>query len=276
LNFSELDPAPPLQSADGVRVLVTGASSGIGLAMARALVAAGATVAVGSRDQARAETAAASLPRTAGRAFGIAIDVRNERSVAEGVAAAIDQAGGIDVLVNNAGLGMRTVNPDFMSSPKPFWTVSPNLFSDLIATNLTGYFLTARAVVPHFLERAGGRIVNISMNHETMRRAGFIPYGPSRAGAESLSRIMAADLRSSGITVNMLLPGGATLTGMIPEGLDEERRTHLLDPAVMGPPICWLCSPAAEGVTDQRIVATEFDSWLAARTSGPDPDTTTG
>ena len=259
--------APSASRADGVRVLITGATSGLGLAMARALVAAGATVVVGSRDRGRAERGAASLPGGSSKAMGLAMDVRDQRSIAQAIADVIGRIGGIDVLVNNAGLGMRTVNPAFMSSPRPFWEVSPDAFSAVIATNLTGYFLCARAVVPHFLERGGGRIVNISMNHETMRRPGFIPYGPSRAGAESLSRIMAADLEPVGVTVNMLLPGGATLTGMIPEDLDSERRSHLLDPAIMGPPICWLCSPAAAGVTDERLVATEFDSWLAARSA---------
>ena len=85
-----------------------------------------------------------------------------------------------------------------------------------MATNLTGYFLVARAVVPRLLE-TGGRVVNISMNHSTMNRKGFVPYGPARAGAEALHRIMAADLAGTGVTVNILLPGGATATGMIPD-----------------------------------------------------------
>ena len=103
----------------------------------------------------------------------------------------------------------------------------------MIATNLTGYFLVAREVTPRMLEAGGGRIVNVSMNHATMTRAGFVPYGPSRAGAESLSRIMAADLRGTPVTVNMLLPGGATRTGMVPPaaaaGLPD-----LLEPEIMG------------------------------------------
>jgi gluconate 5-dehydrogenase len=115
------------------------------------------------------------------------------------------------------------------------------------------------------LEAGHGRIVNISMNHATMTRAGFVPYGPSRAGAESLSRIMAADLRDTGITVNMLLPGGATRTGMVPD--EAAQRGGLLEPEIMGPPITWLASAAAEGVTDERIVATEFPGWLKARQS---------
>ena len=106
------------------------------------------------------------------------------------------------------------------------------------------------------------------MNHATMTRAGFVPYGPSRAGAESLSRIMAADLRGTPVTVNMLLPGGATRTGMVPDGPAAGLR-NLLEPEVMGPPIAWLASAEAAGVTGERIVAAEFGQWLAAG-SGPD------
>ena len=90
-----------------------------------------------------------------------------------------------------------------------------------------------------------------------------MPYGPSRAGAEALSRIMAADLRGTGVSVNMLLPGGATRTGMVPEGGAPGR--SLLDPAIMGPPIVWLASPDADGVHDERLVATEFGDWLRHR-----------
>jgi NAD(P)-dependent dehydrogenase (short-subunit alcohol dehydrogenase family) len=250
--------------ADGVRVLITGGTSGLGAGMAAALLAAGASVVLTGRDADRAEIAAGELgAQQAGSAVGIGMDVRDEDDVARGVDRAMDALGGLDVLVNNAGIGMRTVNPRFLSEPQPFWAVSPDGFRDLVETNLTGYFLVSRAVVPRLLEAGGGRVVNVSMNHETMVRKGFVPYGPARAGAEALSRIMAADLEGSGVTVNVLLPGGATATGMIPEEFPPDLRAHLLDPAVMGPPIRWLCSPAAEGVHDQRIVATEFEQWRA-------------
>ncbi len=246
--------------AHGVRVLITGGTTGLGAAMATALLDAAATVAVTSRDAARAEAAARKLGRGA---IGIGMDVRNEDAVERGVDQAFARLGGLDVLVNNAGIGMRTVNPRFITEPQPFWMVSPEGFRDVVATNLSGYFLVARAVVPRLLAAGGGRVVNVSMNHATMNRKGFVPYGPARAGAEALSRVMAADLAGSTVTVNLLLPGGATLTGMIPEDLPEEMLSRLLPASVMADPIRWLCSPAAAGVHDQRIVASEFASWLA-------------
>jgi len=247
------------ERADGVRVLVTGGTSGLGAAMAGALLDAGARVAVTSRDADRARAAAGRL---GAGAVGIGMDVRDADDVDRGVDAAFEALGGLDVLVNNAGIGMRTVNPRFLTDPQPFWAVPPAGFRDVVETNLTGYFLVAAAVVPRLLAAGGGRVVNVSMNHSTMNRAGFVPYGPARAGAEALSRIMAADLAGSPVTVNIVLPGGATATGMIPEGADP---AALLPAGVMAAPIRWLCSPAAAGVHDQRIVATEFPGWLAAR-----------
>jgi NAD(P)-dependent dehydrogenase (short-subunit alcohol dehydrogenase family) len=243
--------------------LVTGGTSGLGLAMAQALAGAGLRVAVTGRSGERAAAAAGRLPG----AFGIAMDVRDEESVASAIAEAWSRLDGVDLLVNNAGIGMRTVNSRFMTEPRGFWTVPPDGFRDVIATNLTGYFLVARSITPRMLDAGGGRIVNVSMNHATMTRAGFVPYGPSRAGAESLSRIMAADLRGTPVTVNMLLPGGATRTGMVPDPGEGAPHTHLnlLEPEIMGPPIAWLASAEASGVTDERVVATEFDQWLSDR-----------
>jgi NAD(P)-dependent dehydrogenase (short-subunit alcohol dehydrogenase family) len=239
----------------GIRVLVTGGTAGLGRAMAVALVEAGATVALTSRDRERAQSAAAAV---GDRARGMALDIRDSASVDAAVAEAWDDLGGLDLLVNNAGIGMRTVNPRFLSDPRPFWEVPPEGFRDVVDTKLAGSFLVARAVVPRMLEAGGGRVVTISMNHATMTRRGFVPYGPAGAGLEALARVMAADLAGTPVTANMLLPGGATDSGMIPEDTPPEARARLLDPAIMGPPIVWLASPAAAGVHDQRIVATEW------------------
>jgi NAD(P)-dependent dehydrogenase (short-subunit alcohol dehydrogenase family) len=247
-----------------MRVLVTGGTSGLGLAMASALAAAGASVAVTGRSAARAAGVAAELPG----AVGIELDVRDESSVAWAVDQASSRLGGIDMLVNNAGIGMRTVNPRFMTHPQGFWEVPGDGFRAVIETNLIGYFLVAREVTPRMLAAGRGRIVNISVNQETMRRAGFVPYGPSRAGSESLSRIMAADLRETGVRVNLLLPGGATLSGMVPPDAVSQG-LRFLEPEVMGPPIVWLASDEAADVHDERIVAAEFEQWLRDRKAAP-------
>jgi gluconate 5-dehydrogenase len=153
------------------------------------------------------------------------------------------------------------VNPRFLTDPQPFHAVPPAGFRDILETKVTGCFLVAREIVPRMLDTdAGGRVVNISMNHETMVRRGFVPYGPAGAGVEALSRVMAADLEGTNVTVNLLLPGGATHTGLIPDDVPQHVRDGLLDPAIMGPPIVWLASPAAAGVHDERIVATRFES----------------
>jgi len=252
---------------DGVRVLVTGGTSGLGRAMAEAVAAAGANVVITGRHGQRTVAAAREIGASGGAATGIAADVRQPSSVAACADAVFERLGGLDVLVNNAGLGMRTVNPRFLTSPQPFWEVTPEGFADLMLVNVTGYFLMARAIVPRMVAAGRGKVVNIAISHATMRRAGFVPYGPSRAATESLSRIMAADCAGTGITVNMLLPGGATATGMIPAGIPAGTRAALLDPSVMAEPIRWLCSPASDGVHDERIVATEFADWLRGRTA---------
>lgn len=251
----------------GKRALITGASSGLGLAMAEALAEAGATVILTARSAEKLDTAVASLVRRQLDAHAQVMDVRDEQSIAAAVDEVRRRWGGLDLLINNAGIGMRTVNPDFLSEPQPFYKVSAAGFRDLIDTNLTGYFLVTKAFVVLFLEQGRGKIVNITMNHATMRRKGFVPYGPSRAGTDSLSLIMAEDLREANIQVNMLLPGGATETGMIPEEHKETIKAQfgLLSPAVMADPIVFLASKASDGLTGERIVASEFAEWLRQR-----------
>jgi gluconate 5-dehydrogenase len=260
-----------MSDVKGVRVLVSGGTSGLGYAMCAELVAGGAQVVLTGRDGARTAAAAEQLAGSgAGRAVGVAMDVRDERSVADGIAAAWEVLGGLDVLVNNAGIGMRTVNRRFMTHPQPFWAVDPDQFRDLFTTNVTGYFLLARAVAPAMIEAGKGKIINVSVSESTTRRVGFIPYGPSRAATDALSHVMAADLAGTGVTVNLLAPGGATATGMIPDDIAEDARSGLLDPAIMGPPIRWLASADSDGITDYRVVATDFAKGVRPKPATPE------
>lgn len=250
-------------------ILITGATSGLGYAMAEALLAEGATVAIASRSDEKLDQAVKQLKKVSDRVVKILLDVRYEQSVASAVAWVVAEWGQLDVLINNAGIGMKTVNPRFMTTPQPFFEIEPDRFRDLMDTNFMGYFLVSRGFAPLMVQQGRGRIINISMNYETMKRRGFIPYGPSRAAVESLSIIMAEDLKPYGITVNRLLPGGATATGMIPD--EKEIRTeisermNLLPPSIMAKPVIFLCSDEAEGITGERIVAIDFDAWLMGR-----------
>ena len=254
---------------EGKHILITGATSGLGYAMAQALLAEGATVAVASRSAEKLDRAAAQLRAVSERVVRVLLDVRSDASVAQAAEWVGAHWGRLDVLINNAGIGMRTINPQALTRSQPFFEVDPARFRDLMDTNFTGYFLVSRAFAPMMVRQGRGRIINITMNFETMKRRGFVPYGPSRAAVESLSLIMAEDLKPYGITVNRLLPGGAADTGMIPDDpalrAEITARTKLLDPAIMGKPVVFLCSDQAEGLTGERVVAVEFDAWLAAR-----------
>ncbi len=238
--------------------LVTGGGRGIGEAIAEAFAREGAAVVVtAARERAEIEEVASKIGGTA-----LLADVSREEEVRSAVDSVLVTYGRIDILVNNAARGMRFVNERFMTEPKPFWEADPESWRMVIDTNVSGVFLMTRAVVPHMLAQGSGRIINITINQETMRRKGFSPYGPSKAALEAMSSIWAQELEGTGVTLNLLLPGGATNTGMIPDSLPESRRRELIDPAVMGPPAVYLASEEASGVNGQRIVAVE---WMKSR-----------
>lgn len=242
---------------EGHVAVVTGGGRGLGRAMVLGLTAAGArVVSTASREVTELEAVAREAGN--GRVLPIVADVAREEDCARVVAMARDRFGRLDILVNNAGRGMKFVSERFLTEPTRFWETDPDVWRMVIETNVNGPFLMARAAVPLMIDAGRGRIVNISMNHATMRRRGFSPYGPSKAALESETIIWAQDLDGSGVTVNALLPGGATATGMIPDGLPDEARTDLLDPGIVVPPLLWLASDASDGVTGRRIDASRW------------------
>jgi 3-oxoacyl-[acyl-carrier protein] reductase len=245
-------------SLKGRVAIVTGGGRGLGRAMSTGLARAGACVVItAARGRDEIEQVAAELRAECGeeRILAVAADVTRMADCERVVAAALERWQRVDILVNNAGRGMKFVSEHFFTEPTRFWEVDPDVWRMIIDTNVNGPFLMARAVVPHMLAAGWGRIINISMNHETMRRRGFSPYGPSKAALESETIIWAQDLGGTGVTVNALLPGGATRTGMIPAGMDEQTRAQLLDPGIIVAPLLWLASPAADGVTGRRVNA---------------------
>lgn len=249
----------------GKTAIVTGAGRGLGRSMALGLARVGANVVLtAARNRREIDLVAEEVAKnSAGSAIRpLLADVTSEEDCRRVVSEAVREFGGVHILVNNAGRGMRFVSEKFFDTPTKFWETEPAAWRMIVDTNVNGPFLMARAAVPQMRKQRWGRIVNISINHETMRRPGFSPYGPSKAALESETIIWAQDLAGTGVTVNALLPGGATDTGMVPQDIPPHLREKLLHPDIMIPPLLWLVSEAAGGVTGSRFAANLWDAAL--------------
>jgi NAD(P)-dependent dehydrogenase (short-subunit alcohol dehydrogenase family) len=263
----------------GKTAIVTGAGRGLGRSMALGLARAGVNVVItAARHRSEIDQVAqegAKIP-SAGAIRPMIADVANEEDAERVVSEALREFGGLHILVNNAGRGMRFVSEKFFDTPTKFWETDPAVWKMIVDTNVNGPFLMARAAAPHMMKQRWGRIINISINHETMRRPGFSPYGPSKAALESETIIWAQDLASTGVTVNALLPGGATDTGMVPQDIPAHLREKLLHPDIMIPPLLWLVSEAANSVTGSRFVANLWDAALPPEQAAEKSRTTAG
>jgi NAD(P)-dependent dehydrogenase (short-subunit alcohol dehydrogenase family) len=249
---------------DGKVAIVTGGGRGIGRAIAQGYACEGARVVV---TAARKKEQIDSFAEQWGAEIALAIlaDVTDPSDCAHVVEETLRRFGQIDVLVNNAGRGMLFVSPNFLTQPTRFWEVDPAIWRMVIDTNVNGPFLMVRAVVPHMLLRRTGAIINVTMNYETMKRQGFSPYGPSKAALESETIIWAKDLEGTGVTVNEVLPGGATATGMILPQAPEEIRHTLLPAEIIVPPAVYLASDDGRQITGRRFVAKD---WIPERPDG--------
>ena len=243
--------------------IVTGAAGGIGRALVEGLLGAGIRVAAvdRTRDGLNAPTAAAREQGREANLLTIETDLSRDGAVPDIVQQARGRFGAIDVLVNNAGIGQATLRPGNWQQPLRFWDITADQWRQFVAVHTTAPLLLAQAVVPEMTERKWGRIVNVTTSLGTMIRSGSPTYGPSKAALEAFSAIMSKDLDGSGVTVNVLVPGGVTNTPMVPleAGFD---RQDMIQPEVMAPPLVWLVSDAAGGVTGRRFLAVHWDAAL--------------
>ena len=250
----------PLQ---GKIAMVTGAGSNIGLgqSMTLALVRAGARVAMVDIDEDALMTTANDMREIAGddAVMTLVGDVSSAESTSSMVEQAIDRMGGVDILINNAGTNpWRSGLGSGMAAN--FWEVSPEAWNRVISVNFTGPFLMARAVVEHMIDRGWGRIIGVTTSMDTMYRERGSPYGPSKAGHEAFIATIAQELEGTGVTANVLVPGGMANTNLIAPGGPSP--DDMINPVVMQAPVVWLASEASNGINGRRFIAFNWDETL--------------
>ena len=235
---------------DGKLALVTGASRGIGRAIAQALAAEGASVVLGARDEARLQEVVAAITASGGKAEALALDVARAESVAAGFEKLLAAHGRLDHLVNNAGITRDTL----------LLRMKPEQWSEVLDTNLTGAFLCTQAALRPMLKQRAGRIVNITSVVGLTGNAGQANYAASKAGLIGFTKAVAREVASRNITVNAVAPGfiETDMTAAMTDKAKESMAAAIPlgrvgSPQDVAGAVCFLVSDAAAYVTGQVL-----------------------
>jgi NAD(P)-dependent dehydrogenase (short-subunit alcohol dehydrogenase family) len=246
------------QALQGKIALVTGAGSTIGLgrAMTLALVRVGARVAMMDVDADSLQKSASDAREVGGKDCVITIvgDVTKPEDGERAVQTTISELGGLHILLNNAGINPRV---SAGASGLVFSEIPPEAWARTIAVNVNGPFFMARAAVGHLVAQGWGRIIGVTTSFDTMIRGA--PYGPTKAAHEAFIAVMAREVEGTGVTANVLIPGGGVATNMT-AGVRDARSQ--LQPEVMQSPAVWLASEASNGFNGRRIIAQYWDEEL--------------
>jgi NAD(P)-dependent dehydrogenase (short-subunit alcohol dehydrogenase family) len=237
---------------DGRVALVTGASKGLGRAMAVGLAKAGASLALCARDRAGLEETQAAVAAHGARAEVFEMDVLSAASVRDAVAAAIDAFGHLDILVNDAGVNVR----------KPTLELSEQEWDLVLDTNLKGYFLVARAVGAHMVARKKGKVINVSSIFGAVGMNNQLAYASSKGGVVQMTKVMAIEWAKDGVNVNAIAPTYFETPLVAALRNDPERFRFINERTPMGRwgqpeelegTLVFLASPASDFVTGQTI-----------------------
>ena len=247
-------------SLDNRHVLVTGAGTGIGAAIATACAKAGARVSLAGRRRGPLTALQASLG--ADRAHVVAdFDVSDADKVRAGVAAARRVFGSIDVLINNAG----------EATSAPFVKTDLAMWNKVLAVNLTGSYLVTKEIVPDMIDKRAGRVINIASTAGLVGYAYVSAYVAAKHGVIGLTRSLALEFSRAGITVNAICPGYtetpmfeqavANIVAKTKRSADDARATlaasnpqgRVITPQEVAETVLWLASPASQSITGQAI-----------------------
>jgi 3-oxoacyl-[acyl-carrier protein] reductase len=211
-----------MSGLEGRIALVTGASQGIGRVCALALAKAGATVALAARNEAKLAEVVAEIEAAGGQAVAFALNVASEESIKAGAKAVLERFAKVEILVNNAGITRDGLT---IAMKRADW-------DDVLGTNLTGAFLLTQAVLRPMLKNRWGRIINISSVVGRTGQGGQVNYAASKAGLIGMTRSLAREVASRGITVNAVAPGyiETAMTAV----MDEKQRTAIMATIPLG------------------------------------------
>ncbi len=252
-----------MTSAHGRVVFLTGAAGGIGVSMTDALLAAGHRVAAIDRDAKALDRLSArhaeANDQGKDRLHPVLADLTHAAGCERAIAAARARFGAIEAIINNAGIGMSSVRPDAEARAPGIEELTPEIWDGFMAIFVRAPLMLVRAALPDMKKRGFGRVINNTTSYATMLRV--LPYGAAKAALELMSAVWAKELDGSGITVNVLVPGGPTDTPLI---ADESGwpRDKMLRPEIMGPPTAWLVSDEAKNFSGRRITAARWDKTL--------------
>jgi NAD(P)-dependent dehydrogenase (short-subunit alcohol dehydrogenase family) len=225
--------------------LVTGASAGLGRAIALALAAEGAQLVLSARRWEPLNAVASEIDRIGGDVLVAQCDVRDPASVAALVARAQEEFGKIDIAVTSAGIGLR----------RPFVETTSEEWDDVFGTLVRGTMLVAQAVLPGMSERKRGNIVTLAAPLERIQLPGFVTYTSAKYAVEGFTKTLAKEARRYGVNVNGLHPGGFADTPMVRGVLEQSGGTGLLDPAVVARAAVELAALPPRGTTGTIVDA---------------------
>lgn len=242
--------------------IVTGAAGGFGQVLVVAFLKEGARVcALDVTESELAQLRDGVSVEHRSRLLCMETDIADYSACEQAVTDTIAKWGGTHILINNAALGIGLIRKDHLRNPIHILEITPRMWQHFVAVNFTGSWNMTRACAAKMLEQRWGRIIDITTSFFTMLRGGFQPYGPTKAGLEAMAAAHAQEFEGTGVTVNVVVPGGPANTPMVPAESGFDRK-DLVQPSVMVPPIAWLCSDAANGITGNRYVASHWDAGL--------------